>query len=47
MREVCLCFGGKLLRGNRATKYSADGLIAFVSPNYPILAEAGIETPDT
>ena len=40
--EVCLYFGGKLLRGNRATKYSADGLIAFVSPNYPSLAEAGI-----
>ena len=29
VREVCLYFGGKLLRGNRATKYSADGLIAF------------------
>ena len=42
VREVCLYFGGKLLRGNRATKYSADGLIAFVSPNYPALAEAGI-----
>lgn len=40
--EVCLYFGGSLLRGNRATKYSADGLIAFVSPNYPMLAEAGI-----
>ena len=42
VREVCLYFGGRLLRGNRATKYSADGLIAFVSPNYPSLAEAGI-----
>lgn len=42
VREVCLYFGGKLLRGNRATKYSADGLIAFVSPNYSSLAEAGI-----
>ncbi len=41
-REVCLYFGGRLLRGNRATKYSADGLIAFLSPNYPSLAEAGI-----
>ncbi len=41
-REVCLYFGGRLLRGNRATKYSADGLIAFISPNYPSLAEAGI-----
>ena len=40
--EVCLYFGGKLLRGNRATKFSADGLIAFISPNFPSLAEAGI-----
>ena len=42
VHEVCLYFGGHLLRGNRATKYSADGLIAFISPNYPTLAEAGI-----
>ncbi|MBR5730602.1 MAG: type I asparaginase [Firmicutes bacterium] len=42
VREVCIFFGGKLLRGNRATKYSADELIAFVSPNYPALAETGI-----
>ena len=42
VREVCIYFGGTLLRGNRATKYSADGLIAFVSANYPPLAEAGI-----
>ena len=42
VHEVCLYFGGKLLRGNRATKYSAVGMIAFVSPNYPSLAEAGI-----
>ncbi len=43
VQEVCLYFGGKLLRGNRATKYSADGLIAFVSPNCGSLADAGIE----
>ena len=42
VHEVCLYFGGKLLRGNRATKFSADGLIAFLSPNYPSLADAGI-----
>lgn len=41
--EVCLYFGGKLLRGNRATKVSADQLVAFDSPNYPILAEAGVD----
>lgn len=42
VKEVCIFFGSKLLRGNRATKYSADEMIAFVSPNYPQLAEAGI-----
>ncbi len=40
--EVALYFSGKLLRGNRATKMSADDLVAFSSPNYPLLAEAGI-----
>ncbi|MDD2484383.1 MAG: asparaginase [Eubacteriales bacterium] len=40
--EVCLYFGNKLFRGNRATKISSDELIAFDSPNYPPLAEAGV-----
>lgn len=43
LAEVALYFGGRLIRGNRSTKYSADGFAAFVSPNYPYLAEAGIE----
>ncbi len=43
VHEVCLYFGGKLLRGNRSFKYSTDDLIAFESPNYPVLAEVGIE----
>lgn len=42
VREVCLYFCNVLLRGNRATKYSSDGLIAFTSPNYTELARAGI-----
>ncbi|MBQ3016840.1 MAG: asparaginase [Clostridia bacterium] len=42
VREVCLYFGGKLLRGNRSMKVSADGLLAFDSPNMQPLAEAGI-----
>ena len=42
VREVCIYFGGHLLRGNRATKFSADGMQAFISPNYPDLATAGI-----
>ena len=41
-REVCLYFSGKLLRGNRAIKMSADDLLAFDSPNYPHLADVGI-----
>ena len=43
VREVCLCFGNTLLRGNRSIKYSADGMMAFTSPNFPDLARAGIE----
>ncbi len=39
--EVCLVFGGRLLRGNRAVKVVADGLDAFRSPNYPELGRAG------
>ena len=41
--EVSLFFGGKLLRGCRATKVSADELTAFASPNFPELATAGID----
>lgn len=40
--EVCLYFSGKLLRGNRSVKMSADDLVAFDSPNYPHLADVGI-----
>lgn len=42
VREVALYFSGKLLRGNRSTKMSADRLVAFDTPNYPYLAEVGI-----
>lgn len=42
VNEVCIYFRGELLRGNRAIKYSADGFMAFQSPNAPKLAEAGI-----
>lgn len=40
--EVCIYFGGKLIRGNRSTKVSSDTMIAFDSPNYEPLAEAGV-----
>ena len=42
IREVSLCFGDAILRGNRAIKYSADGMDAFTSPNCNKLADAGI-----
>jgi len=41
--EVTLYFGGRLLRGNRSTKLSADELAAFASPNLPTLANADID----
>ena len=40
--EVCIFFDSKLLRGNRSTKYSAEAFNAFLSPDCPPLAEAGI-----
>lgn len=40
--EVCIFFDSLLMRGNRTTKYSAEEFKAFISPNYPPLAEAGI-----
>ncbi len=43
VHEVCLYFGGALMRGNRVTKISADDLEAFASPNYPRLAEVGTD----
>lgn len=41
--EVSIFFAGNLIRGNRATKTSADDLIAFTSPSYPPLATVGID----
>lgn len=41
--EVCVYFDGKLLRGNRSTKTSADQFTAFDSPNEEPLAYAGIK----
>lgn len=42
VKEVCLYFNGRLMRGNRATKVSSDSLTAFDSPNYKYLATVGI-----
>ncbi len=40
--EVCIYFDSELSRGNRTTKLSAEHFDAFNSPNYPLLAEAGL-----
>ena len=42
IREVSVCLGDAVLRGDRAMQYSADGMVAFTSPNYSKLADAGI-----
>lgn len=41
--EVSLLFHDRLLRGNRARKVRTQGLDAFDSPNFPWLAEIGID----
>jgi len=40
--EVAIYFNSQLIRGNRATKVNSTAFDAFRSPNYPPLAEAGI-----
>ena len=40
--EVCICFDSLLMRGNRTVKVNSEVFRAFQSPNYPPLAEAGI-----
>lgn len=41
--EVCVYFEYKLYRGNRTYKYNSAHFDAFKSPNYPALAEAGVD----
>lgn len=40
--EVCIYFDAQLFRGNRSIKYNSEKFEAFRSPNYPVLAEAGV-----
>ena len=42
VKEVCISFDGKLLRGCRSTKISSDQFAAFASPNFSPLADVGI-----
>ena len=40
--EVCIYFNAQLLRGNRACKVDSTSFDAFRSPNWPALADCGI-----
>lgn len=43
IQEVAICFNDHVYRGNRSTKTSIGDFDAFGSPNYPVLAEIGLE----
>ena len=40
--EVCIYFENQLMRGNRTVKYNAENFNAFISANYPLLADVGV-----
>jgi len=40
--EVCIYFENQLFRGNRTHKFNTENFEAFRSPNYPVLADAGV-----
>lgn len=40
--EVAIYFEYRLYRGNRTNKFNSEHFDAFLSPNYPALAEAGV-----
>ena len=42
INEVCIYFEDKLYRGNRTTKVNTEHFEAFLSPNFPIMAKAGV-----
>lgn len=43
LQEVAICFGGKLLRGNRTQKVDSSSYQAFASRSYPQLAVLGVD----
>lgn len=43
LQEVAICFGGKLLRGNRSQKINSTTYQAFDSPSHPPLAILGVD----
>jgi L-asparaginase len=42
INEVMIVFGGKILRGNRSSKYSSTDFVAYKSPNYGPIGEIGV-----
>ena len=42
VHEVCIYFEDQLYKGNRTVKVNTEHFEAFESPNYPVLAEAGV-----
>ena len=40
--EVAICFENKLFRGNRTSKFNAENFGAFITGNFPLLAEIGV-----
>lgn len=43
IRDVAVCFGRTLMRGNRCRKRASSDFDAFDSPNAPVLARIGID----
>lgn len=43
LREVAVCFGGRLMRGNRCQKTHSSFYQAFDSLTYPYLANLGVD----
>ncbi|MDO5664017.1 MAG: asparaginase [Bacteroidia bacterium] len=41
--ELCIYMQNLLMRGNRTTKVNSENFSAFNSPNYPYLAEVGVD----
>lgn len=39
LKEVAVCFAGKLMRGTRTRKWDTHAFDGFASPNYPLLGE--------
>ncbi|WP_342594619.1 asparaginase [Salinicola lusitanus] len=39
LREVCVSFGGRLMRGCRARKWYTESSLGFETPNWPLLGE--------